>query len=176
MKCIPSSWLQDSNSRNVDLFDTITVGLLSATKVLKFAYSFFNETCIPENRMDFWEKLGNADDEVEDTDWDEINIRNFKCSIDTRLRSFYFKIFTKQLPLMMFYSNLTAEIPLTLIFYDKFPESVIHIFCECDFVRPIWEELFKIIKDKYDIDFSASNFDKILEFLETNSWLIYFCA
>ena len=46
-------------------------------------------------------------------------------------------------------------------FCDKFPESIIHIFCECDFVRPIWEELFKIIKDKYDIDFSASNFDKI---------------
>ena len=49
MKCIPSSWLQDSNSRNVDLFDIITVGLLSATKVPKFAYSFFNKTCILEN-------------------------------------------------------------------------------------------------------------------------------
>ena len=56
---------------------------------------FFNETCIPENRMDFWEKLGNADDEVEDTDWDEIHIRYFKCSIDSHLRSFYFKIFHK---------------------------------------------------------------------------------
>ena len=53
------------------------------------------DTCIPENRIDFWEKLGNADDEVEETDWDEIHIRNFKCSIDTRLRSFYFKIFHK---------------------------------------------------------------------------------
>ena len=30
-----------------------------------------------------------------------------------------------------------------------------------DFVRPIWEELFKIIKDKQDVDFTASNFDKI---------------
>ena len=60
---------------------------------------------------------------------------------------------------MIFYSKLTAEISLT-DFCDKFPESVIHIFCKCDFVRPIWEELFKIIKDKYDIDFSASNFDK----------------
>ena len=40
--------------------------------------------------MYLWEKLGNADDEVEDTVWDETRIRNFKCSVDTRLRSFYF--------------------------------------------------------------------------------------
>ena len=49
-------------------------------------------------------------------------------------------------------------------FCDKFPESIIHIFifCECEFVRPIWEELFKMIKDKHDVDFTASYFDKIL--------------
>ena len=62
----------------------------------------------------FWEKLGNADDEVEDTDWDEIHIRNFKCSIVTRLRSFYFKIFHKAVAFND--SKLTAEIPLTVIF------------------------------------------------------------
>ena len=60
-----------------------------------------------------------------------------------------------------FYLKLTAEIPPNCDFCEKFPESFIHIFCECDFVRPIWEELFKIIKDKYDIDFSTSKFDKI---------------
>ena len=27
MKCIPSLWLEDSNSSNVDLFDTLTEGL-----------------------------------------------------------------------------------------------------------------------------------------------------
>ena len=161
MKCIPSSWPQDSNSRNVDLFDTITLGLLSAAKVPKFAYSFFNEPCIPENRMDFWEKLGNADDEVEDTDWNEIHIRNFKCSIDTRLRSFYFKIFHKAIAFNNFLFKINRKNSPNCDSCDKFPESVIHIFFECDFVRPIWEELFKIIKDKYGIDFSASNFDKI---------------
>ena len=95
MKCIPSSWLQDSNSRNVDLFDTITEGVLGANKVPKFAYSFLNVTCIPEKRMEYWKNLDVADDEVEDSDWDEIHVRNFKCSIDTCLRSFYFKIFHK---------------------------------------------------------------------------------
>ena len=168
MKCIPSSWFQDSNSRNIDLFDTITVGLLSATKVPKFAYSFFNETCIPENQMDFWEKLGNADDEVEETDWDEIHIRNFKCSIDTRLRSFYFKIFHKAIAFNDFLFKINRRNSPNCDFCDKSPESVIHIFCECDFVRPVWEELFKIIKDNYDIDFQLQILIRFLEFLETN--------
>ena len=113
--------------------------------------------------MDFWEKLGNADDEVEETDWDEIHIRNFKCSIDrpTRLRSFYFKIFHKAIAFNDFLFKINRRNSPNCDFCDKFPESVIHIFCECDFVRPVWEELFKVIKDNYDIDFSASNFDKI---------------
>ena len=40
MKCIPKLWLEDSNSSNVDLFDTFTEGLLFANKIPKFAYSF----------------------------------------------------------------------------------------------------------------------------------------
>ena len=56
--------------------------------------------------MDFWEKLGNADDEVEDTDWDEIHIRNFKCSVMILVCvPFILKFFTKQLLLMFFIQN-----------------------------------------------------------------------
>ena len=129
MKCIPSSWLQDSNLRNVDLFDTITIGLLNANKVPKFAYSFFNETSIPKNRMEFWEKLNvGVVDDVEDTDWDEIHIRNFKCSIDTRLRSFYFKIFHKAIALNDFLFKINRKNSPNCDFCDKFPESIIHIF------------------------------------------------
>ena len=115
--------------------------------------------------MEFWEKLDGVDDRVEDTDWNEIHIRNFKCSIDTSLRSFLKKKFTKQLPLTIFYSKLIVKIPLTVIFVIN-PESIVHIVCECDFVRPIWEKLFKIIKDKYDTDFTALNFDKIVGVFE----------
>ena len=52
--------------------------------------------------MYLWEKLGNADDEVEDTVWDEIRIRNFKCSVILVYAHFIFKKFTKQFPLMIF--------------------------------------------------------------------------
>ena len=111
--------------------------------------------------MEFWENLDDANDGFEDTDWEEIHTRNFKCSVDTRLRSFYFKIFHKAIAFNDFLFKINRKDSPNCAFCDEVPESIIHIFCECDFVRPIWEELLKIIKDKHDIDFSASNFDKI---------------
>ena len=42
-------------------------------------------------------------------------------------------------------------------------------------VRPIWEELLKIIKDKYDVDFTVSNSDKIFGVFE-DKFLTYFCV
>ena len=70
--------------------------------------------------MEFWENLDDANDGFEDTDWEEIHTRNyFKCSIDTRLRSFYFKIFIKQLPLMTFCLKLIVKIPQTVLFVMK---------------------------------------------------------
>ena len=56
------------------------------------------ETCVPENSIEFWEKLidVNADEGgPEETDLEEIHLRNFKCCIETNLRSFCFKIFHK---------------------------------------------------------------------------------
>ena len=52
--------------------------------------------------MEFWENLDDSNDGFEDTDWEEIHTRNFKCSIDTRYVHFILKIFIKQLPLMTF--------------------------------------------------------------------------
>ena len=127
MKCIPSSWLHDSNSSIVDFFDTITSGLLAANKVPKFAYSLFNETCIPKNRMEFWENLDDANDGFEDTDWEEIHTRNFKRSIDTRLRSFYFKIFHKAIAFNDFLFKINLKDSPNCAFCDEVPESIIHI-------------------------------------------------
>ena len=80
---------------------------------------------------------------------------------------------------MIPYSKLIAN-STNCDFCDKFPESFAHVFClfsfvfsvmfcfcDCEFVRPIWDELIKIIKEKHNIDFTASNFDKKFGFLVT---------
>ena len=128
--------------------------------------------------MDFWEKLGNADDEVEDTDWDEIHIRNFKFSIDTRLRSFSnLNIFTNQLPLMIFLFKSNCRNSRNCDFCDRFPESMLHIFYECDFMLdPFGNSCSGLLKINMIFIFQLQILIRFLEFLETNSWLIYFCA
>ena len=59
------------------------------------------------------------------TDWDEIHVRNLKCSIDTRLRCFCFKIFHKAIA----FNDCLFEIDRkNSPNCDKFPDSIIHIF------------------------------------------------
>ena len=45
---------------------------------------------------------------------------------------------------------------------------IIHVFCKCEHVKPIWDDLIKIIKDKYDINFSISNFEKMFGVFKDN--------
>ena len=163
MKCIPSPWLEDSHSKDIDIFENITSGLLHTNKVPKFTYSLLNETCLPEKRIKFWENIFGTDagDDTVDTDWEEIHLRNFKCCIDTRLRSFYFKVFHKAIAFNDFLFKINRKDSPICDLCKKFPESIIHVFCECECVDPIWKNLVKIIQDKHDIDFSITNFDKI---------------
>ena len=78
--------------------------------------NLFNETCIPEIRMEFLKKKLNveiADDDVENTHWGEIHIRNFKCSIDTQLHFVF--IFHKTIAFNDFLFNINRIISLTLL-------------------------------------------------------------
>ena len=50
------------------------------------------EECLPENCNSYWKELCVVPETV---NWEKIHLRNFKCTIDFRLRSFYFKVFHK---------------------------------------------------------------------------------
>ena len=74
-KWIPSLWLEDSNSSNVDLFDTLIESLLDATKIPKFAYSFLMTFVFQKILWNFRENLNvdvaNDDEYVDDIDKDD---------------------------------------------------------------------------------------------------------
>ena len=129
MKCIPSSWLRGSNADNVDIFEAVAAGLLGAQKVPRFSYFMLTDQCIPQSRIDFWEAIFESDD-PEDIDWEEIHLRNFKCCIDTRLRSFYFKVFHKAIAFNDFLFKINRKDSSLCDFCNKFPETITHIFCE----------------------------------------------
>ena len=128
------------------VFDCIVKNLLSHNKVPKYAYSVMNEKCVPEKRMGNWSELEDDPDTlVSWEDWEPIHLNNFKCSIDTRLRSFYFKLFHKAIAFNDFLYKIKRKDSPNCSFCDKMPETFIHVFCDCEVVKPIWEDLIQLI-------------------------------
>ena len=171
MECIPSSWLRGSDQRSEDIFESLSSHLVDVQKIPRFVYSILTGTCTPENRIESWKNLldmNGDEDSPEETDWEEIHLRNFKCSIDTKLRSFYFKVFHKAIAFNDFLFKINRKDSPNCNFCKKFPESSIHIFCECDNIKLIWDDLVKIIQDKEDISFSISNFEKMFGIYKDN--------
>ena len=158
MQHIPSPWLEGQNHQSLEVFDCIFNNLISIQKIPRYAYSILFEKCIPDKRICFWKNLYN---DPEDLDWEEIHFRNFKCSIDTRLRSFYFKVFHNAIAFNDFLFKIKRKDSPNCMFCKKLPETIIHFFCECEVVKPIWNDLDKIIRNKHDIDFASSPFEKM---------------
>ena len=71
---------------------------------------------------------------------------------------FLYKIGRKDNPLCSFCGNQ--------------PETFVHLFCDCDKVKPIWQELQNFINTKCHSDFDFNNFDKLFDFPQEH-WLIY---
>ena len=41
-------------------------------------------------------------------------------------------------------------------------ESMVYVFCYCEVVKPIWDGITNIIRNKHDIYFNCSTFDKMV--------------
>ena len=89
-----------------------------------------------------------------------MQIKNqLQCISRTQYRHNNFKIKRKKSPNCSFCGTM--------------PETIIHLFCECDIVTPLWYDLLQVILVKHDNEFSLDNFKKILELPLTNSCLFY---
>ena len=44
---------------------------------------------------------------------------------------------------------------------NKEEETIVHLFCECEKVTPLWNELLTLIHLKVDSNFNLTNFEKI---------------
>ena len=91
MQNIPSSWLEGQNLNCLNVFDRIVDNIVSTQKVPRISYSTLFEKCAPDKRICFWQDL--SEEDPEHLDWEDIHLRSFKYSIDSRPRSFFFKVF-----------------------------------------------------------------------------------
>ena len=171
MKNIPHSWFKAENVKSQDIFNTLVDNLLATQKVPKFSYSTFIDKSCPDKRISFWNCLA---DDMEDPDWTEIHLRNYKCTIDTRFRAFYFKIFHNSIAFNDFLFKIKRKDSPNCCFCEKYPETMVHVFCECEVVIPLWNDMVEIINHKEDVNFSVSNFDKMFG-IQDDKFLTFLC-
>ena len=131
LKNILSDWLDKPGFLNFNIYDLIIKNLnLSGkiSKIPKHTFSILLDKFYAEKAQVFW---GNRfeDNELDNEDWEEIHLRNFKCTIETRLRSFYFKIFYRAIAFRDFLFKIKRIESPECCFYQKVPETIILIFC-----------------------------------------------
>ena len=131
-----------------ELLDNISIGTFVpfnvfffswflAQKVPRYTYSIMLDASPSEKAITFWEVLFSDFVEDKDFEWENIHNRNFKCTIETQLRSFYLKIFHRAIAFNQFLFKIGRRDSPLCTFCNKVPENTFHVFCECDKVRPI---------------------------------------
>ena len=142
------NWFTDQYDVDGNVFDNIVSELVKKFKVPKHAYSLLrNKDHLSQSKVENkWQECLELDkNEVE---WSEVHKNNFRCTLDTQLRSFYFKIFHNAIALNAFLHKIGRSDSPLCYFCKKLPETLKHIFCDCTVVTPMWEKLRECIDNR----------------------------
>ena len=156
IKNIPNEWLEVTDFYDLNIHDSLVTTLNAAKKVPKHAYEILNMTHLPEKRYEYWNNQITVPGNI---DWEKVHKVNFACTIDTKLRSFYFKIFHKTIALNTFLYKIRRKDSPNCVYCEKAEETMVHLFCDCEKIVPIWRYVSNIIEKH--INFNLSNFEKM---------------
>ena len=132
MNGIYLDWFQNSKNIQENVFDKICSSLVSEKKVPKHVYSILRNQASVEVENKWTDCL----DVVDEVDWNYIHNANFNCTIETQIRSFYFKLFHKAICTNQFLHRIGRSDSSNCYFCNNLPETILHLFCECEKVSP----------------------------------------
>ena len=94
-------------------------------------------------------------------DWDEVYKTNYLCTIETKLRSFQIKLNLRAVVtnIQLFGFGLIES--QNCKFYNKAPETLLHLFCTCPVVVTYWENVSACISSFFKDSFFINNFNKV---------------
>ena len=130
MNGIYLDWFQNSKNIQENVFDKICSSLVSEKKVPKHVYYILRNQASNEIENKWIDCL----DAVDEVEW------NFKCTIETQLSSFYFKLFHKAICTNQFLHRIGRTDSSNCYFCTNLPETILHLFCECENVSPLKDE------------------------------------
>ena len=168
VKNIPEDWFVSSDLTPDRIFEAIKTKLLKTQKNPKYAYNLMREICYPERQIVFWNVLQESDE----INWEKTHVNNFLCTISTRIRSFYFKLFHRAIGLNDFLYKIKRKDSPNCSFCNNAPETYVHLFVQCPSVQPIWEETLKAITQKSKKPLNVSIFEQMFGF-DSDKFLTY---
>ena len=109
--------------------------------------------------------LSNNYDGVENTvDWNAVYKSVFSATIETKLRSFQIKLNLRAIVTNITLYGFGIKDTENCDFCKQFPETLMHIFCECPCVKLYWENVSAYICGVLKKNFVISDFDKVFGF------------
>ena len=157
-------WFYNPKNVQESIFEKIVLSLFDNGKISKYSYIILKKKVSPLDTELFWFDTLDMVGDPEDIDWSQTHENNFSCSIETQLRSFYFKIFHKAICTNRFLHRIGRNDSPFCQFCEKIDETLIHLFCECDVIVPLWDNLSDFIKSRTGEDLQFSNFHKMFGF------------
>ena len=152
-------WFYNPPQVQNTLFDEIVENLFANVKVTKLSYNILKSHENPVKAEHFWvDALGINDDDV---DWPSIHESNFKSTIETQIRAFYFKVFHRAICTNQFLHKIGRTDSPLCYFCQNSSESYIHMFCDCDKVLPLWDNLSTFIYKKCSERLNLTTFQKM---------------
>ena len=142
-KVIPSSWKEaiyeiSNQSEHIEYLYKAEI-LSQLVKVSKYVYSLLiNNVCTkPEKALYKWNRdLNLQEDEV----FEAFN-HLYTLTYDIKIRMFQFKVLHRIIPLNKFLFRIGIVEMYNCSFCHVEPESIIHIFCECNVTRNLWFDI-----------------------------------
>ena len=107
-------------------------------------------------------------DVLDELDWNDIHRANFNCTIETQLRSFYFKLFHRAICTNQFLHKIGRFDSPNCSFCKKFPETLLHLFCQCEKISPLWDDLCFLIYSISEESFIFFSFWKMFGVTDTS--------
>ena len=157
MNGINLDWFQNPKNIQENVFVKISTSLVSEKKVPRHVYSILRNQATVEVENKWIYSL----DVLDELEWNDIHNANFNCTIETQLRSFYFKLFHRAICTNQFLHKIGRADSPNCYFCKEFPETLFHLFCECEKVSHLWDDLCFLINSVSGESFNFSNFEKM---------------
>ena len=156
-KAIPMYRLWSNDNR--DPYEFLKEKLLVTKNLSKFSYSIFKEFALPQKKFGKWNEIFNV--EKDSAEWSLIHKVNFKCTIETQLRSFYFKSFHRAIATNDFLYKIKRSDSELCSMCNQTPDSIEHFLIQCKAVKPLWSDLENYLSLKLSKEVLLSDFQRM---------------